>query len=372
MPSTLSRALAVATAIATGTLTLSAGAASAQEEKVLNIYNWSDYIAEDTLDKFTAETGITVNYDVYDSNELLESKLLAGSSGYDVVVPTGDFLARQIQAGIFATLDKTKLTNWGNLDPEIMGLAAGHDPGNDHAVVYMWGTNGLGINVPKVREVLGADLPLNSYDLLFKPEYMEKLATCGVQVLDSPSEVFSVARNYLGLDPNSADPKDLDAATDLWMGVRPYISKFHGSEYINALANGDICMAFGYSGDIFQSKARAEEANNGVEIQYVIPKEGTLMWFDMMAVPADAPHADNAHTFINFILRPDIAADITNYVWYANANAASTPLIDEDVRTNPEIYPTKEVFNRLFVQKVAPPNMERLRTRAWNKVKTGI
>ncbi|GEO82257.1 polyamine ABC transporter substrate-binding protein [Pararhodospirillum oryzae] len=367
MASTLLRALAGVSLAA-----LVAGQAVAEEEKVLNVYNWSDYIAEDTLAKFQAETGIRVNYDVYDSNEILESKLLAGSSGYDVVVPTSDFMERMIKAGILRPLDKSKLPNLSHMDPTLMSRVAANDPGNAHAAIYMWGTNGLGINTAKVREVLGPDVPLDSLDLLFKPEYASKIAQCGIYVLDSASEVFAVARNYLGLPADSHDPADIEKATALWMSVRPYIQKFHSSEFINALANGDICMAFGYSGDLFQAKARAEEANNGVHISYIIPKEGSLMWFDMMSIPADAPHPDNAHAFINFIMRPEITAAITDYVWYANGNKDSLDLIDPAIRNNPEVYPPKAVADKLFVQTAVGPELERLRTRAWNKIKTGI
>ncbi|MCF8482468.1 MAG: polyamine ABC transporter substrate-binding protein [Rhodospirillum sp.] len=367
MPSTFLRAL---TGFAVGALF--AGQAFAAEEKVLNVYNWSDYIAEDTLAKFEAETGIKVNYDVYDSNELLESKLLAGHSGYDIVVPTDHTFSRLIAAGILQKLDKSKIPNFANLDPTLMDRAANYDPGNDHGIIYMWGTNGLGINVDKVKEVLGEDAPLDSYALLFDPKYADKLATCGIHVLDSASEVFPVARNYLGLDANSESDEDLEKATELWMGVRSDIQKFHSSEFINALANGDICMAFGFSGDILQAKGRAEEAGNGVNIEYIIPKEGSLVWFDMMGIPADAPHPENAQAFINFILDPQITADISNYVWYANANIKSTALVVEDVRNNPGVYPSAEVMSKLFIQKTATPKYERLRTRSWNKVKTGI
>ncbi|MGB1027352.1 MAG: polyamine ABC transporter substrate-binding protein [Rhodospirillaceae bacterium] len=342
------------------------------DDQVVNIYNWSDYIAEDTLEKFTAETGIKVVYDVFDSNEVLEGKMMAGRSGYDIIVPTGNFLKRMIDAGIIGPLDKDKLSNYGNLDASVMERAAAHDPGGDHAVVYMWGTNGLGVNVGKVKELLGEDAPMDSYALLFDPQYASKLGECGIHVLDSPSEVFEVALNYLGKDPASTNADDLKAAAELWSGVRPHIQKFHSSEYINALANGDICLALGYSGDVFQAQARAEEAENGVEVGYIIPKEGTIMWFDMMAIPADAPNRDNAHAFIDFIMKPEIAADITNYVWYANANAASTPMIDEEVRTNPEIYPSAEVMERLFPEKEVDAKTERQRTRLWNQVKTGI
>jgi len=347
-------------------------AAMAEEEKVLNVYNWSDYIAEDTLSKFTAETGIKVVYDVYDSNEVLETKLLSGGSGFDIVVPSDSFLAKQIQAGVHQKLDKSKLTNYGNLDPKLMKMLAGYiDPGNQYAVPYMWGTNGYGFNVKKIKEILGDDAPTDSWDLLFKPEYMSKLSACGVSMLDSPIEMFPAALNYLGLDPNSHNPEDYKKAFDLLNKVRPYVTYFHSSKYINDLANGDICVAAGYSGDIIQAMDRAAEAENGVEIQYVIPKEGAMLWFDMMAIPKDAPHPDNAHKFINFILEPKIAADITNYVWYANPNLASNPYVDPEILNDNSIYPDDETKKNLYLTKVLPPKINRTVNRMWTKLKTG-
>ncbi|MEL6680986.1 MAG: polyamine ABC transporter substrate-binding protein, partial [Pseudomonadota bacterium] len=311
------------TAVAAALVAL-AGAAQAQD-RVLNVYNWSDYIAEDTIAKFEAETGVKVNYDVYDSNEVLEARLFAGNTGFDVVVPTSDFLRRQVEAGIYQPLDKAQLPNLANMDPAIMESAAAYDEGNAHSVVYMWGTTGIGYNVEKVTEILGEDAPVDSWSLVFDPANAEKLAACGISMLDAPTEMLPAAMNYLELDPRSTDRGDFEAAAELLTSVRPHVRYFHSSQYINDLANGDVCVSVGWSGDVFQAQARAAEAENGVEIAYVIPKEGALQWFDMLAIPADAPNPDLAHAFINFIMDAQITADITNYVWYANANEASMP-----------------------------------------------
>lgn len=297
-------------------ISVSAGAVAAQD-KVVNVYNWSDYIAEDTIEKFEAATGIKVVYDVYDSNEVLEAKMLTGNSGYDVVVPTSDFLQRQIAAGAYQPLDKSKLPNLVNMDADLMAGAETYDPGNEYATIYMWGTTGIGYNVNAIAERLGDDYEVNSWDLVFDPEIAGKLADCGISMLDAPSEIIPAAMNYLGLDPRSTDKADFEAAAELLTSIRPNIRYFHSSQYINDMANGDTCVAVGWSGDIFQALYRAEEAENGVEIGYVIPDEGALQWFDMLAIPVDAPHADNAHAFINFIMDAQITADITNYVWYA-------------------------------------------------------
>lgn len=359
-----------------GVLSAAAAAAmvsapAAAEEKKLNVYNWSDYIAEDTIEKFEKETGIDVTYDVYDSNEMAEAKLLAGNSGYDLVVPSGPFIERQIKAGIYQPLQKDKIANLKNLDPKIMSRAATHDPGNEHAVVYMWGTNGIGFNPDKVKAVAGEDAPTDSWALVFDPKWAEKVSQCGLYFMDSPAEVLPAALAYLGLDPNSTNPDDYQKVEDLLMKVRQYVTKFHSSEYISALANGDICVAMGYSGDILQSRSRAEEANNGVTVKYTVPKEGAEIWFDMMAVLKDAPHPEAAHQFIDFILRPEITADITNYVWYANANKAATQYVVEDVRNDPGVYPSDATMDKLFVKQTLPQKIDRLRTRLWNKVKTG-
>ena len=339
--------------------------------ETLNIYNWSDYIAEDTLEKFTAATGIEVNYDVYDSNEVLEAKMLAGSSGYDVVVPTSDFLQRQVAAGAYQSLDKSKLPNLVNMDAELMKGAEVYDPGNEYSVIYMWGTTGIGYNINAIAERLGEDYEVNSWDLVFDPDVISKLADCGVSFLDAPTEMIPAAMNYLGLDPRSTNAADLEAGAELMMSVRPHIRYFHSSQYINDLANGDTCVAVGWSGDVFQALYRAEEAENGVEIGYVIPDEGALQWFDMLAIPVDAPNPDAAHKFINFVMDAQITADITNYVWYANANAASMPLVDPEITSDPGIFPTEAAKANLWGATVYDARTDRTVTRLWTTVKTG-
>lgn len=357
-------------AVAAAALAMVSGAQAA-EEKVLNVYNWSDYIAEDTIPQFEAEFGIEVNYDVYDSNEVLQGKLMAGSTGYDVTVPSGSFFQRQIKAGIYQKLDKGKLENWEHLDEEILELVARYDPGNEYGVPYMWGTTGIGYNVDMVKERLGEDAPTDSWDLLFDPEVTAKLADCGVTMLDAPTEVFDAARKYLGLEPGSTDPDDLEQARDLLMEVRPHIKYYHSSQYINDLANGDICVAMGWSGDVFIAADRAAAAEQGIDIDYTIPKEGTVIWFDIMAVPKDAPHPENAHKWLDFNMRPEVAAQNVNYVWYATANADAAPYIDDEIKNDPAIYPPAEVKANLFVDEADPPKFSRLQTRAWTKVKTG-
>jgi putrescine transport system substrate-binding protein len=344
--------------------------APAAEEKVLNVYNWSDYIAEDTISNFEQQTGIKVNYDVFDSNEVLETKLLAGKTGYDVVVPSASFLERQIKAGVFMTLDKSKLPNLSNMDPEIMQRVALHDPGNEHAVPYLWGTTGIGYNPEKVKAALGVDT-IDSWSVIFDPENAKKLKDCGLVMLDAPVEVFDSALIYLGKDPNSESEEDLNAARDLVMGVRPYVRYFHSSQYINDLANGEICVALGWSGDILQAQARGAEAETPVEVAYAIPKEGAIVWFDMLAIPADAPHPDNAHKFINYLMEPAVIAAISDYVAYANGNAASFDLVDEAVRTDPSVYPTPEVKAKLYPSLAESQEYSRLSNRAWTTVRTG-
>lgn len=351
-----------------------AGPAVAQE-KVVNVYNWSDYIDESVLEEFTKETGIKVRYDVFDSNEVLETKLLAGKTGYDVVVPTGSFLQRQIKAGVFMKLDKSKLPNLQYLWPAITKRLAVYDPGSEHAVNYMWGTTGIGFNVDKVKERLG-DQKLNTWDVLFKPEIISKLADCGVYILDGPEEVLPTAMNYLGLDPNSKKPEDIEKAGELLMKIRPYIRKFDSSGYINALARGDICIALGWSGDVFQAKTRAAEAaektkQTPVVVDYVIPQEGALMWFDNFAIPKDAKHVDEALAFINFMNRPEVAAKNSNYISYANGNLASQKFINKDILDNPAIYPDKDTFERLFIVTTNEPKVQRVVTKVWNKFKRG-
>ncbi len=349
----------------------SAPAAPKAEEKVLNIYNWSDYIAEDTITKFSAETGIKVIYDVFDSNELLEAKLLSGDAGYDIVVPTLNFLGRQIQAGAFSRLDRSKLSNHGNLDPELMSLIARLDPDNAYSVPYLWGTTGIGYNVEKVKAALGDDAPVDSWELVFTPENMSKLASCGVSFLDAASEMVPTVLNYLGEDPNSFDEAVINKALATLQAVRPHVRTFHSSQYINDLANGDICVAVGWSGDILQAATRAEEAGKGVEIEYSIPTQGAAIWFDMLAIPASSKRSDNAHAFINFVMRPEIIADISNYVAYANGNAASKPLMNPEITGDPTIYPDDATRAKLFSLAVLPPDVDRMYTRLWTTLKSG-
>ncbi len=354
-------------AIALGAL-LAASPAFAQEEPVLNVYNWSDYIAEDTIANFEAETGIKVNYDVYDNNEIVDAKLLAGNSGYDIVVPSGNFLERQIKAGLILPLDKSKLTNLGNLDPAVMATATAQDPDNAHAVPYMINTIGLGYNVAKVQEALGADAPVDSWDLLFNPDTVAKLASCGVAVLDSPSEVMGIALHYLGLDPNSESADDLAKAEEVMNSIKSSIRYFHSSQYIDDLGNGEICLALGYSGDVFIA---SDNAADGVDVQYLIPKEGAATLFDFLAIPADAPHPENAHAFINYILEPEVVAAITNYVYYANPNLPALEFVDEEVKSNPGIYPPAETIEKAFVMQAHSPDYEETLTRTWTRIKTG-
>lgn len=351
-------------------MAVSAGAMA--EEKTLHVYNWSDYISPDTVPNFQKQTGIKVVYDVFDSNEVLEGKLMAGSTGYDVVVPSSSFLARQLQSGVFQPLDKSKLPNYKNLDPALLEKVAQHDPDNKYAIPYLWATTGIGYNVDKVKAVLGKDAPVDSWDLVLKPENLEKLKSCGVSFLDAPEEIFATVLNYLGKDPNSTEAKDYSgAATDLLLKLRPNIRYFHSSQYINDLANGNTCVAIGWAGDVLQAKNRADEAKNGVHLAYSIPKEGALAFFDMMAIPKDAKNIDEAYQWLNYIMDPKAMADISNKVFYASGNKASLPLVNADVRNNPGIFPNPETMSKLFVLKVQDPKLDRVRTRAWTKVKSG-
>jgi putrescine transport system substrate-binding protein len=343
---------------------------SAAQDKVVHVYNWSDYIDMQVLKDFEKDTGIRVVYDVYDKNETLEAKLLAGKSGYDVVVPSGPFLQRFVKAGLFEPLDRKKLTNYGNLWPEVMQRLQVYDPGNRFAVNYMWGTTGIGINVKKVKERLG-DARLDSWDLILKPDVAEKLKDCGIHMLDAPEDIFPGTLRYLGINPDSKREADLRKATDTLMKIRGVVRKFHSSEYINALANGDICLAVGYSGDVFQASNRARDAKNNVEVAYLIPREGALMWFDSMAIPKDAPNKDNAYAFINYMLRPDVAARNVNVVNYASGNLAARKLVDEAIQKNPGVYPTDEVFKKLFTNTAYDDKLQRVVTRLWTRVTTG-
>ncbi|MBN2740684.1 MAG: polyamine ABC transporter substrate-binding protein [Rhodobacteraceae bacterium] len=345
------------------------GTMAAAEE--VHVYNWSDYIDESLLKKFEDETGIKLIYDVFDSNEVLETKLLSGNSGYDVVVPTGSFIERQIQAGVFQKLDYSKLPNAKYLWDTIKDRTAQYDPGNAYSVNYMWGTTGLGVNIDKVKEVMGDDAPVDSLSLVFDPKNMEKLQKCGVMMLDAPTEMIPAALRYLGEDPNSKDPAVIAKAEPVLAAIRPYVQKFNSSEYINALANGDICVAFGWSGDILQARDRADEADNGVHIAYHIPKEGALMWFDQMAIPADAPNPEGALKFLNFMMDPQNIAAASNYVNYANGNKESQKYLDPAVLDDPAIYPDQATMDNLYTVTAYPPKVQRIVTRLWTKVKSG-
>jgi len=347
------------------------GAPRAQE-RVVNVYNWSDYIDPTVLEAFTKETGIKVKYDTFDSNDMLETKLLAGRTGYDVVVPSANFLERQIKSGLFQKLDKSKLPNLANAWDEISRRLAVYDPGNQYAVNYMWGTTGVGFNVKKARAVLGASAEIDSWDVIFKPELLAKFKDCGVHVLDAPDEVFAAALSHLKRDPNSREPADFEMAAQLLMKIRPSVRKFHSTEYLNALASGEICLVLGYSGDIKQAQKRAAEAKNGVEIGYAIPKEGALLWFDNFAIPKDAKNVAEAHVLIDFLLRPEVAAKNSNFISYANGNAASRPLIDRTILEDKTIYPDEAIMKTFYTIQAHDQKTQRLMNRLWTRIKTGM
>ena len=353
--------------LAAAGLTIAVGA---QAAGTVHIYNWSDYIGESTLADFEKETGIKPVYDVFDSNETLEGKLLAGRTGYDVVVPSNHFLGKQIKAGAFQKLDKAQLPNYSNLDPVLLKRLEQNDPGNLYAVPYLWGTNGIGYNVDKVKAVLGID-KIDSWAVLFEPENIKKLHSCGVAFLDSADEMMPTMLNYLGLNANSTNTKDYEKATAKLLAVRPYVTYFHSSKYIGDLANGDICVAIGFSGDIFQAKNRAEEAKKGVNIAYSIPKEGGALWFDMLAIPKDSSNVKEAHTFINYLLKPEVIAQVSDYVGYANPNPGSDKLMEQSIRTDEAVYPPQAVLDKTYVSTELPANIQRLMTRSWTKVKSG-
>ena len=346
-------------------------AAQPKRERVVNAYNWSDYIAPSVVEDFTKATGIKVRYDTFDSNDTLESKLLAGKTGYDVVVPTAYFLERQIKAGVFQKLDKEKLPNLANMWPEITQRLAAYDPGNQYAVNYMWGTTGIGYNARKARAILGSNGTVDSWDIVFKPENLAKFKDCGVHLLDSSDDVLAAALHYLGLDPNSSNEADLQKAADLVMKIKPYVRKFHSSEYLNALASGEICLVVGFSGDIKQSQKRAVEAKNGVEIAYAIPKEGAQLWFDNLAIPRDAKNVAEANEFINYLQRPGVAAKNTNFISYANGNLASQKFIDKVILDDNAIYPDEATMRKLYTISAHDPKTQRLMNRLWTRIKTG-
>jgi len=352
-----------------------AGAPGFSQSRTVNVYNWSDYIEPTVLEAFTKETGIKVRYDTFDSNDTLETKLLAGKSGYDLVVPTAYFLQRQIKAGLFQKLDKSKLPNLVHAWPEVTRRLATYDPGNAHAVNYMWGTTGIGYNVKKAQAVLGPGVKVEdamaSWDVVFKPENLAKFKDCGVHMLDSPDDILSAALNYLKLNPNSKAPGDLEKAAALLAKVRPSVRKFHSSEYLNALASGEICLVLGWSGDIKQAQKRAAEAKAGVEIGYLIPKGGAQMWFDNFAIPKDAKNVAEAHAFIDYMMRPEVAAKNSSFISYANGNLASQKLIDKAVLNDRAVYPDEATMASLYIITANDQKTQRLINRLWTRIKTG-
>jgi putrescine transport system substrate-binding protein len=347
-----------------------APAASGPEPPVVNVYNWSDYIEPSVIPEFERQTGIKVNYDVFDSNEVLETKLLTGHTGYDVVVPSGAFLERQMTAGVYRPLDKTQLPNLASLDPAIASIAAQYDPGNEHAVDYMWITSGVGYNVAMIKERM-PDAPVDSWRMLFDPSVVSRFKDCGVSVLDAPSELVATVLLYLGKNPNSESPADLAAAEQVLLAVRPYIRYVHSSRYIDDLANGEICLALGWSGDIKQAHDRASEAGKGIELAYSIPKEGAILNLDVLAIPADAPHPGNAHRFIDYLLRPDVAAKNSNFLKYASGDLRDNPALTEAVRNDPGIYPPPEVAAKLVAERTRSQQFTRLLNRTWTRFKSG-
>jgi putrescine transport system substrate-binding protein len=344
--------------------------AAAQEEKILHVFNWSDYIAEDTVPNFEKQSGIKVTYDVFDSNDVLETRLLAGNSGFDLVVPSASFLERQIKAGVFQKIDKSQIPNLKNMDPDIMSRVGLHDPNNEYAVPYLWGTTGIGYNEDKIKKILGDARP-DSWNYIYDPKLVAKFKDCGLSLLDAPDEILKTVLAWMGRDPNSQKEEDLKAAEAKLMPIRPFVRKIHSSQYIDDLANGDLCIAVGWSGDILQARDRAEEAGQGVKIKYAIPKEGTIVWFDMLAIPADAKHPKNAHAFINYLMEPQVAANDSNFVNYANGNAASFPMVSDNVKNDPGIYPTPEVKAKLFPSLAYGEDFQRLMNRMWTKFQTG-
>jgi putrescine transport system substrate-binding protein len=346
-------------------------AAMRAEEKELHIYNWADYIAKDTVANFEAATGIKVVYDTYDADETLEAKMMAGDSGYDVVSTSTDFFSRQIKAGIYRPLDKSLLPNWKNLDPHALAVEAGADPGNRYAMPYLRHVNGFAYNVDMIRARM-PDAPVDSLDLIFKPEVIKHFADCGVTFLDQPEDVLQLALNYLHLDPNSKRPEDYRQAEKLLLAVRPYLRAFDSTEYMNGLANGEFCISMSWSGDYATSRARAKAAGVTVDLAFTVPKEGANASFDALLIPADARHPLAAHQFLNYILEPRVIAQITNELHYANDNLAATAYVDPQIRNDPAIYLSPQVETRLYEAVEADPALERLRTRTWTRVKTDL
>lgn len=365
--------IAVGGAAVAAALALALPARAQQEEKVLNIYNWSDYIGDDTIKNFEKETGIKVRYDVFDNNEILNAKLVAGKSGYDIVVPTAQWARLQMDAKLLRKLDKSKLGNLGNLDPAIQAKLAKLDPNNEHLVDWLWGYTTVGINVAKVKAALGGmPLPDNAWELVFNPKYAAKLKSCGVSFLDSPSEVLPAALQYLGKPAYSKAPADYQAAAKVLEGIRPYVTLFSSSGYINDMANGAVCVALGWSGDINIARQRAIDAKNGNQIEVLIPKSSAALVFDTMAIPADAPHPNNAHLFINYILRPEVHASLTNKVFYANPNPASLKFVRKDIAENKTVFLAPADVQRMAAPEATTPDIRRTITRIYTRFKSGM
>jgi putrescine transport system substrate-binding protein len=348
---------------------LGAPAATEAEEKRLYIYNWSDFIGPDTVAKFEKLTGIKVTYDLYDAEETMEARLMAGGSGYDIVSASTDFFSREIKAGVYETLDKSKLSNWKNLDPRILAIQADYDPHNAHAVPYLHSINGFAYNVDMIKARM-PNAPVDSLDMLFKPEVIAKFADCGVTFLDSAEDTIQLALKYLGLDPNTTKREDFKAAEELLLKVRPYIRSFDSAEYLNGLANKELCLAMSWSSDYAQSRARAKAAGVNVNLAFTVPKEGANETFSSLLIPEGAPHPEAAYQFINFILRPDVIAEITDAIYYGNDNIASRPLVDPRILADPTLYPTPEVEARLYKSAEVNAATERIRTRTWTRIKT--
>jgi putrescine transport system substrate-binding protein len=356
-------ALAVLLAAAGAT---SAGAA---EEKRLFIYNWTDFIGHDTVPEFEKETGVKVTYDVYDSEETMDARLLAGSSGYDIVVASTEYFGREIKAGVYQRLDRSRLSNWHNLDPRILAIQREHDPGNAYSIPYLHSINGFAYNVDMIRARM-PNAPLDSLDMLFKPEVVSKFADCGVTFLDSAADTLLLALKYLGLDPNTTRREDYKAAQDLLLKVRPYVRSFDSAEYLNGLANREVCLAMSWSSDYALSRARARAVGVNVNLRFTVPKEGANQNFTSLLIPVGAPHPDAAYRFLNFMLRPQVIAEVTNEIYYGNDNLASRPLVNPSILHDDTLYPTPEIERRLFRADEASAATERIRTRTWTRVKT--
>ncbi len=342
-----------------------------QKPRELRVYNWADYMLPEVPKAFQEKSGIQLTWDVFDTNESLEAKLLTGNSGYDLVVPSNTFLDTQIKAGVFQKLDKSKLPNWQNLDPKLLELIRTNDPDNLYAVPYMYGTTLIGFNPDKVKAALGEDAPVNSWDLIFDEQYVSKLAQCGVTMLDSPSEILPIALHYLGLDPNSSNPADYDKANALMLKIRPHIRYFHSAKYMTDIANGEICVAIGYSGSFYQFANRAKEAGNGVVVDWRLPKEGAPLWYDSFVIPQSAKNVDEAHEFLDNLLRPDVVAPISDFLGYPNPNQAGMQLVSSEIRDNPGLTPTADAQKTLYVLQPLPRAIERIRTRIWTAIKSG-